>query len=186
VENSGKSLRTRIAILGGGLVALLIILNVLKGLLSTSFPLTPFLSVLQDQQELIHLSTEADQTQTGQAALPATYQGFLATTQLTVTSVQTQLLTYLTNNHQKISPKQLNLKVSTTIDSQLTSAAASGDYTSTFQQIMTSQLNSYTADVRAAYNQTSGKKGHAQLRSEYSQAKLLIKQLDQADGTPVD
>ncbi len=182
---NGKSLRTRIIVLGGGLVGLLIIFSILKGLLAGSFDVQPFLAVLQDQQELIHLSTEANQSSTGQASLPASYQGFIATTQLTVTSVQSQLITYLALNKQQVSPKQLNLKISTATDTQLTGASASGNYTATFQQIMSSQLNTYTADLRSAYAQTTGKKGRAQLNDDYKQARLLIKQLNQAGSTPV-
>jgi hypothetical protein len=182
---NGKSLRTRIVILGGGLVGLLIIFSILKGLLAGSFNVQPFLAVLQDQQELIHLSSEAGQSQTSQATLPEAYQGFIGTTQLTVTSIQSQLITYLALNKQKVSAKQLNLKISTATDTQLTGASASGDYTSTFQQIMSSQLNTYTTDLRAAYAQTPGKKGRAQLNNDYRQARLLIKQLNQAGSAPV-
>lgn len=182
---SGKSLRMRIVILGGGLVGLLIVFSILKGLLAGSFNSQPFLAVLQDQQELIHLSSEAGQSQTSQATLPEAYQGFIGTTQLTVTSVQSQLISYLALNKQKVSATQLNLKVSTATDTQLTGASASGDYTSTFQQIMSSQLNTYTTDLHAAYAQTSGIKGRAQLNNDYKQARLLIKQLNQAGSAPV-
>lgn len=182
---SGKSLRLRIVILGGGLVGLLIIFSILKGLLAGNFNSQPFLAVLQDQQELIHLSSEANKSQTGQAALPASYQGFIATTQLTVTSVQSQLITYLALNKKQVSPQQLNLKISSAKDTQLTGASASGDYVATFQQIMSSQLNTYTTDLHSAYAQISGKKGRAELNDDYKQARLLIKQLNQAGSVPV-
>lgn len=177
---SGKSLLLRIAVLGGGLVVLLIIFSVLKGLIVGSFNLQPFIVVLQDQQELIHLTSA--QSQSGQSALPATYQNFIATTQLTVSSSQSQLLTYLAKNDQKVKPAQLTY--STSIDKQLASAATSDTYVSTFQGIMSSQLNDYKTALRQAYAETSGKKGHAQLSSDYRQAQLLTKQFNQASGTP--
>jgi len=177
---NGKSLLTRIAVLGGGLVVLLIVFSILKGLIAGSFNLQPFLVVLQDQQELIHLSSV--QAQSGQAALPATYQNFLATTQLTVGSSQAQLLTYLTKNNQKIKSNQFGY--STALDKQLTSAETSDTYLSTFQQIMSSQLNNYKTGLRQAYNETSGAKGRAQLSSDYRQAVLLIKQFNQANSSP--
>jgi hypothetical protein len=179
---SGKSLPIRIGVGAGGLVALLIIFNVLKGLLVQGFPLPPFVSVLQDQQELIHLTTNAIASP-GSVSLPGTYQNFLATTQVAVTSSQGQLLTYLLGQRQKIKPGVTSLKISPTIDAQLTSAIANNTYTSTLQQAMSSQLTTYTSDLHAAYIKTSGKKGRAQLSNEFDQASLLIKQLGEADGT---
>jgi hypothetical protein len=108
---------------------------------------------------------------------------FATTTQVTVTSAQAQLTAYLTSNKQKVDPKLLTLKVSTTVDSQLTTAATAGTYTSAFQQVMTSQLGTYMTDLRSAYAKTSGKKGRAQLSSDYAQASLLIKQLNEASSS---
>ena len=176
---NGKSLRTRVIALGGGLVGLLIIFSILQKLFAGSFDLQPFLVVLHDQQELIHLTSEG---QSGQSALPATYQNFLATTQVTVTSAQSQLITYLTKNQQKISSRDLTY--SSAIDAQLTSSQASATYTATWQQIMTTQLNDYKAALRQTYNQTSGKKGRAQMKSDYTQLALLIKQFNQANSAP--
>jgi hypothetical protein len=179
----GKSMRKRIAIVGGGLVVLLIVLNILKGLLAGSFPLQPFVAVVQDQQELMHLTSTSAQAQPGQSTLPPAYLNFITTTQLSVTSSQSQLLTYLVDNKQKVNPKEFDLKVSTSIDAQLANAVTSNTYASTFQQIMNSQLVTYASDLNQAYKQSSGVKGHALLRSDYKQAVLLIKQLKQASDT---
>jgi hypothetical protein len=178
---SGKSLWARIAVFGGGLVVLLIIFSILKGLLAGSFNSQPFLAVLHDQQELIHLTST--QSQSGQAALPATYQNFIATTQVTVKSAQSQLLAYLLKNKQKISTTELDY-YSAAIDSQLTAAETTDTYTATFQGIMSNQLASYRTDLRRAYAETSGKKGHEQLSYEYNQATLLVKQFNQAGSAP--
>ena len=177
---NGKSLTTRLAVLGGGVVGLIILLSILGRLLSASFPLQPFLVVLQDQSELMHLTT--NQSQSGEAALPATYQNFLATTQATVTSAQSQLLIYLAKNKQKVSPA--DLRYSSSIDAQLTAAATNETYVTTYQQIMTNQLSDYKTALRQAYAETSGKKGHAQLSNDYRQLTLLIKQYDQAISAP--
>lgn len=182
----GKPLLFRVAVIGGGLVVLLIVLSALKGLIfGGGFNLPPFVAVLQDQQELIHLTTNALQPQAGQSAspLPSDYLNFATTVQVTVTSAQAQLTTYLTNNKQKVSPTLLSLKVSTSIDNQLSTAAAAGTYTSAFQSVMTSQLDTYAADLRTAYDKTSGLKGHAQLSSDYAQASLLVKQLNQSSSS---
>jgi hypothetical protein len=179
----GKSLLTRVAILSGGFIGLLIVLSILRGLLAGSFNVQPFLSVLQDQQELIHLTASSNQTEAAQLALPAVYQNLIATTQLAVSSNQTELITYLVHNKQKISPQDLNVKVSTAVDTQLTAAATSNTYAATLQTVMSSKLTTYMNDLRYAYTNTSGKLGRAQLNSDYKQASLLMRQLNQLSNT---
>ena len=179
----GRSLAIRLAIIGGGLIALLIVFTIFKGLLGGGFNLPPFVTVLQDQQELIHLSSAALQPQNGQTTLSVSDQNFVATTQVSMTSAQTQLKTYLTQNNQKVPPNQLTLRVSTTTDSQLTSAQAAGNYTAVFQQVMSNELNTYGSDLRQAFIKTPGKKGRALLSSDYAQAVLLLKQLNQAGSS---
>jgi hypothetical protein len=178
---SGKSLPLRIAIIGGAAIALLIILVILKSLFGGSSNLTQFKAVLQDQQELIHLTTNALQPQTGQSLLSDNYQNFGANTQLTATSDKQQLLKYLAKNKELVPPQQLNLKVSKTIDNQLIAAAASGNYSSVFSQIMSDQLNTYKADSRQAYLSSSGINGRTLMNGDYKQALVLISQLKQAN-----
>lgn len=180
---SGQSLLKRAVLLGGGLVVFVIIIFVLRSLTSPNFSLPPYLTLLQDQQELIHLSTTAAQSSANQT-LSEDYQNFIATTQVTVTSAQTQLLSYLALNKQKVTNKEIDLKVSLVTDNQLTASQASGSYTSTFQTVMAAQLNTYLSDLHQAYVHTSGVKGHTQINNDYSQALLLVKQLNQAnDGS---
>jgi hypothetical protein len=179
---SGKSLAIRIGVGAGGLVVLLILFNVLKGLFVQGFDLPPFVSVLQDQQELIHITTNVIASP-GAASLPGPYQNFVTTTQVAVTSSQAQLLTYLSGQKQKIKPGVTSLKIKPTLDTQLTNAIASNTYMSTVQQVMSSQLTTYMSDLHAAYAKIPGKHGRAQLSDEYNQAALLVKQLDEADGT---
>jgi hypothetical protein len=176
------SLPKLLGILGGGFVVCLLLIVILHSFLSTSFDLSPFLSVLQDQQELIHLTSEVVQNPSEQAALPPTYNNFIATTQATVTSSQNQLINYLLLNKQKINPKDISLKELTTTDSQLLAAVTSNTFPSTFQSIMTTELNTYRADIRFAYNQTTGKNGHIELLNEYKQTGLLLKQLNEANS----
>jgi hypothetical protein len=171
-----------LTIAGGGAVGLIIVLSILKSLLGSSFNLPPFVAILQDQQELIHLTTNAAQSTNSQAVLSPAYQNFVATTELTVTSAQAQMLQYVINNKQKIPSQELNLKESVSLDNELTAAATNGDYTSTLQQVMSTQLNTYLADLQSAYAKTSGKKGHAQIKSDFDQATLLLQQLNQASG----
>jgi hypothetical protein len=170
------SLISRVAYVAGGLLILLIVFSFVKGLLSGGSNLTPFLSVAQDQQEIVHLTTNAAQ-QNQQTALSVTTQNFIATAQLSIASNQTDLISYLAKNGDKIKPKSLGLKLSAATDAQLTTAAANTTYDSTFQSIMNNQLDRYMNDLKQTFAQTKGKNGRTLLSSQYNQAQLLKNQL---------
>jgi len=170
----GNSPAIRAAFAAGGLLVLLILVIIVKGLFSGSSNLTLFVGIIQDQQELIHLATEGSQQQ----GITTGNQNFAATTVLSLTSAQASIAKYLSNNGQKIDPKVINLKVSATTDAQLTTAAAATTYDQTFQEIMNTKVTAYISDLKQTYNQTSGKNGHALLKSDYAQAQLLLAQLN--------
>jgi hypothetical protein len=174
---SGANSLLKRAIFGAvGLVALLIILSIVKGLFSGTSNLTYFVSVAQDQQEIIHLTNTQGNT-TLQQNLTSASQNFAATANASLTSSQADILTYLANNKYKKASKQLGLKVSSQLDTQLTNAVANGTYDSTFQQILKAQLTTYLTDLNTAYQKTPGKKGRTLLNNDYIQGKLLISQL---------
>ncbi len=172
---SPKLFRLSVALFG--LLLLLIIFSVVKSVLSGGSNLPQLTTVMQDQQELLHI--------TSPAILPHDISGnnstFSATTQLTMSSSYTQLQTYLAANHIKVNPKLLNLKISSSTDQALTTAEAAGTYNQTFNQVAQSDLNGYLNDLGTAYNVTKGLKGRALLTSDYNQAKLLLVQLNQGN-----
>jgi len=177
---SGSSLASRALILSGGLLVLIIALIIIKNLIAGSPSWLPFVAVVQDQQELIHLASNAGTSQS--QALSIADQNVAATVSLSVTSSQTSLSTYLANNNYKLGTKTLNLKVSASLDMQLTNAVAAGTYDQTFQQIIQTQLNNYANDLKLAYK-GAGTKGRVLLNSDYQQVLLLNKQLSAASSS---
>lgn len=176
----GNSLPKRAALLAGGLLVLVILFIIAKNLIAGSPSYLPFATVVQDQQELIHLSGGGTSTNSQSLqALSTADQNLAATTNVSVNSAQASLIAYLANNKYKLGKTQLNLKISASLDSQLTSAQASGDYDQTFQQIMQTQLNNYANDLQQALK-TAGPKGKALLNSDINQQQLLDKQLTAA------
>jgi len=174
----GGSTAMRALYAAGGLLVLLIIFVIIKGLFGGNNNFTAFVGVAQDQQELIHLVTGASR----QTNITAADQNFAATAQLSLTSSRSALISYLTDNGQKVSTKVIDLKVSSATDSQLVNAVSAGTYDQTFQQIMKGQLTTYLSDLKQAYRQTSGKRGRALLNDDYNQAQLLSKQLNLASS----
>ncbi len=171
---SGKPLAVRAAIVAGGLLVLLILFIFIKGLFGGAPSSASLISVVQDQQELIHLATNAAQ----QKDLSINNKNFTATTQLSLTTATSQIITYLNTNGSKIDPQVLNSKVSLKTDSQLVAAAAAGTYNQVFKEIMLAKLTSYMNDLKQSYEQIKGPKGRALLKSDYTGAQLLLNQLN--------
>jgi len=172
----GNSPLQRALLITGGIFALLIIFVVLKGLLGGGANLDGFVGVTQDQQELIHLVNGASQQQN----LSADNQNFVATAQLGLGTSQQQLLQYLAKNHKKVSTKQLALKVTKSVDEQLTAAATAGTYNQTFKTVMSAKLAAYQSDLKRTYQTHSGKVGRSLLSDDFNQAKLLLTQIQNA------
>lgn len=167
----------RAAVIGGAVIVLWIILTILKSLLSSGFDVKPFLAVAQDQQAIIYVASYVSTQQQNQG-LSANSQSFAATVQLSVSSAQAALVGDLLKGGHKLSSKQLNLKLSPSIQTQLTSAAAAGTYDQAFQSLMKTELNAYSADLVKAYGQYKDQKSRSLLNNYYNQAKLLLTQLN--------
>lgn len=171
----GNSLLTRTLLAGGGLLVLVIIFVIIKSLLGGgNSTFTAFVGVAQDQQELIHLSTNAGQ----QTNITTGNMNFAATAQLSLASSQAALGKYLSTSGHKVSLKTLNLKVSASLDNQLVNAATAATYDQTFQQIAKTKLTAYMNDLQQTYKLTRGKNGRALLNDDYNQAQLLMIQLN--------
>jgi hypothetical protein len=167
---STNSMILRLVYVGGGLLILLILFVIVKGLIVGKPKLDSFVSIAQDQQELIHLATNASNTTNN--GLSTGNQNVAATVSLVLSSNQTQITKYLSSNHFKTSPKELALRQNSSLDTQLTDSQASGTYNQVFQTTIVSQLASYTYDLRKAYS-SAGPKGKDILTSQYKQAALL-------------
>ncbi len=176
--SGGGSKLARLALLLGGLFVLLIIFSFVKGLLAGP-GLIAYVGVVQDQQELIHLMDGVTQQQAaGQQGLSTTDKYFAITAKLSLTSSQSQLLKYLAANNTKVSPKMLSLKVSSAIDQQLAAALAATTYDQTFKEVARAKLTTYSTDLQRVFQQSKGTKGSLLLQSNYTQAQLLLTQLD--------
>lgn len=167
----------RVAIFGGAIVGLIFLIVIASSLFGGSSSAPAMLSVLQDQQELIHISNTAAQ----EPDISSSNQNFAATASLSLSSNMAVLESYLSGAGTSVSASSLILKESPATDKLLSNAEASGDFNSTFASTAKQQLNSYLSDIAVAYNQAKGPKGRATLRSDYNQAKLLINGL--SNGT---
>jgi hypothetical protein len=165
-------LRLAIIVLTGAVVLLVILSAVFKSI-NAPGNVTQLTSVIQDQQELIHLAGEASQ----EPNITQSDQNLTATATPTLTSSQTALKTYLADIGGKLNVKFLDVKESTTTDQELTDSVSTGTYDATFDGIFKNELNSYLNDLNTAYKVTTGSRGKAILSGDYKQGKLLITEI---------
>jgi len=169
-----SSLMKRILVVAVGLFILLILFVGVKNLIgSSSSNAASLLSVAQDQQELLHIATNASQ----QAGVSISTLNSTSTISASIGSQESQLTAYIKSVGQKYNTAQLGLKLSSATDAQLTAAASAGTYDQTYQTVMQGVLTNYQNDLKKAYSQTTGPRGRTLLNADYNAAKLLLQQL---------
>lgn len=171
---ANSSLPVKIAIFGGGFILLMILFVVIKGLFAGNSAAPAYVSVIQDQQEIIHLLANPQQVST----LPTNTQNFIATANMSITTSQGELIGFLAKSGKKIKPKELILKVDKSADNQLAAATIAATYDQTFKQVVTSKFTPYMRDLQQAYQQSGSETGKSLLNNQFNQAKLLLIQLD--------
>lgn len=175
----GNTLRGRLAVCVIGLLILVILFVVIKGLLTTPpFNKPDLYLVTERQQEILHiLSTDVTSNNEGQ--LSQGEQNFAATASLAIQTSQTQTLTFMADYKYKINSKVLSAVYSTSLDQAFTNALTANTFANYFQSAMETQLQDYQQELKAAYNSTHISGGRGLLRSEYAQTNLLLNEVEQ-------
>ena len=168
---SGSSLITRIALLGGVLVVVLIVAAVVISALSPKSSTPELISIAERQQEIVRVSTAATKQTTSQDA-----QNFVSNVQASVSSDQQQVLAYLQAHGTKLGDKILATDQSAQTDTQLGNAATANNYDSAVTQTLVSELQTYQGLLRTMYGQTNSSSAKAMVQIQFSSAGLLIQQ----------
>jgi competence protein ComGC len=169
------SLLGKVVLIAVAIILLLIIFSVVKGLVGGHSNVDDFVGVAQDQQEIIHLATNALE----EPSLSTVNKDSALTSQLSLKSDQAATIKYLSSIHKKVKSKALDQKVNPSIDTQLSAAATASTYNQTYHDIMLAELNAYKGHLQAAYLRSKGPNGRTLLSKNFNDANLLIKQLDQ-------
>lgn len=167
----GGSALARVALLGGALVIIMIVVATLMSALSPKSVTPQLISIAQRQQEIIRVSTAAVNLTTSSDA-----KNFVSNVNASVTSSQLQVTTYLVGHKKKLSAKTLALDQSAQTDTQLANAATANNYDSAVTQIMISELQNYESQLQTAFNLTHSTTLKPILQSNFTTADALIKQ----------
>ncbi|HVW22868.1 MAG TPA: hypothetical protein VHB51_00015 [Candidatus Saccharimonadales bacterium] len=174
---AGSSPLKRGILIGGLIVVVLIVLVIVKAIIGGGDNLgLEFTPVLQQQQELIHLTSGS--TNTNLAQLSTDNANAAATVYAVISSEQAEIQKYLATNKAKINSTAISATSSATTDQQLSSAAQSGTYNSAFVTVLKTELANYQASLQAAYLKVKGTHGRALLSKDFDQSKLLLQQFD--------
>jgi hypothetical protein len=156
--------------IGGAIVLLVAVAIVINIFFGSKTNVEDLVSLAATQQEIVRVSSQGSYA-TGQSVKNAAI-----STKASITTQQQALTTYLSQHGRVVSPVELALKHSAATDKELTKARATSTFDLTFSQHMRSQLQSYAAEMKTAYNNATGKKEKALLAQDYKDVGLLLDQ----------
>lgn len=169
---SGNSTAQRALIVLGGLFVLVIIIVIFASLFSGGGNInTSLTSLAARQNELARIAGEGTQQAVGQST-----KNFAISAQLSLSSDQQQLVTYIKTQGHKVGTKELSADQNAKTDNQLATAAAASAFDSTFSTIMQNELNTYIQELKSTYSKATKANAKALLNQEYQNAQLLLKQ----------
>ena len=166
----GNSKQSRIFIVLGGLLVLLIIGFVVAALISSAANAgkADLIKVAQQQAELVRVSKiGVDRAKDSSARNLAT------TVSLSLQSDQTALVASLKSSGIKVSAKELALGKDPKTDTALTAAEQSNKFDEVFIQTIQAQLVDYQKSLKTAYDKTDSKKLKQTLSDQFNTAGLL-------------
>jgi hypothetical protein len=168
---TGKSLFIRLGIILSGVVVLLIIAGIVISALAPKGSTPGLTAIAERQQEIIRIAAAAADQTTGQDTT-----NFVTNVNVSITSSQQQITSYLASYGAKINPKVLALDQDAQTDTLLSNAASANNYDPAVAQNLTSQLQTYTTLLKTTYTEAGNKQTKELLQSCFSGADLLLKQ----------
>lgn len=168
----GNDFIKKIVLIVGGAVLVMIVATIVISALAPKKDNTASLTAIaQAQQEIVRVATTGATQATSQTAL-----NFATNVELGVGSSQSLLIHYLASKGTTLKAKQLALDQSAQTDKLLADALTASTFDSVMVQTLNTQLTSYEASLRTAYNQNSSSAAKQILQSSYNAAALLLEQ----------
>ncbi|MEI8187419.1 MAG: hypothetical protein WCG30_00550 [Candidatus Saccharibacteria bacterium] len=165
----GNSLKTRLILVAGSVVVLLIIFAVVNGILSGSKNANNknIINVVEYQAILIQMSDSAATNSRNLAIL-----NLAATTKISMKSSQSQFVKLLGKNGFTVTPLEVAY-ISPSVKTTLTSAVTNGTFDSTFISTFKIKNKIYQNDIDLAFKGAKSSSEKTMLKSLYDQSKIL-------------
>lgn len=170
VPNFGASKQSRLFIVLGGALVLLILGIIFASFLSNASKAgqDEILKATQQQTELVRISEIGLKLAKGSSA-----KNLATSVSVSLKSDQATLLATLKSNDIKVSDKQLALGKNSKTDALLTSAEQSNKFDEVFIQTIQTQLVDYQKTLKSAFDKSDSKKVQDALDTQYKTAGLL-------------
>lgn len=166
----GSSKQSRLFIVLGGVLVLIILGIIIASILSSASNAgqNEIIKAAQKQTELVRVSEIGLKLAKGSSA-----KNLATSINLSLQSDQAALLSTLSANGLKVSTKELALGKNQKTDTLLTSAEQSNKFDEIFIQTIQAQLVDYQKTLKSAYDKTDSKKIRTTLETQYKTAGLL-------------
>lgn len=169
----GASVLQRVGIIGGVVVLLIIVIMLgVNAMMPKDNSTTALIAVAQRQAEIVRVATDGTTHASSQDVRNA-----VTDTALGITTSENQTLAYLQQHGTKLGTKQLALAHNAQTDTTLANALASSTYDTAVVQNLTTQLTTYQANLKTAFNRSKTPAAKTLLQKEFNAADLLLKQL---------
>lgn len=173
LPGGGNSMRSRILLVAGGIMILLVVGVIVMNLLSSGdkHARTQLTELAQTQAEIIRVSEIGQE----KARQPVT-KNLAITTGLSLKSDQTELVATLAKQNIKLSAAQLAGGKNAKTDSILGTAEQSNRFDEIYMQTLNTLLIGYQKQLSTAYEGTTKKQLRETLKKQYDHSLILINQ----------
>jgi len=170
---AGRPIKQQVIMIGIVLIALLIMINIARGLLAGKSDKDYYINIVQNQQQLIVLSENALDVN----SLSTENRNYAITTLVSVRSDQVRTLRYLSKQKVKIKPAVLNSKVDLQANKNLAAAIPNDRYNKLFYEVSKEKMKNYQNSLVQTYKITENKGTKKVLSQYYDSSELLKKML---------
>ncbi|MCA9327782.1 hypothetical protein KDA14_04610 [Candidatus Saccharibacteria bacterium] len=167
-SNGPMKLLVLIGFVAGAIILVAVVFTLIFSKSSTTPTLT---TIVQEQQELIRIATQGEAKASDEATKAYAYN-----VDLSISTNQQQLLSYLSKHGTTVKEKELALKKDPATDKLLTNAQATSTYDSTLKKVLATQLQTYLTDIQTAFKETSNADLKTILNKSFTAGKTLLTQ----------
>ena len=170
LKAGGKNIKSRLIIVGVGLLFLIIIIIIALSIISSAGKANNknFINIVEDQSILLDITKQGIASSTDLSTTNSS-----STINVVLTSEQSQIISVLSKNGLAINKKQSEYK-SVVLDNSLVTAKSNGTFQSTYISSLQDRLKIYQKNINLAYKGAKNKSEKTILNSLYDDSTKFV------------
>ena len=170
LKAGGKNIKSRLIIVGVGLLFLIIIIIIALSIISSAGKANNknFINIVEDQSILLDITNQGIASSTDLSTTNSS-----STINVVLTSEQSQIISVLSKNGLAINKKQSEYK-SVVLDNSLVTAKSNGTFQSTYISSLQDRLKIYQKNINLAYKGAKNKSEKTILNSLYDDSTKFV------------